>query len=179
MPSPGELILLHSQNVVENPNYVSSTNKAWAQVYEPIRNLSVHSTVDQEGTFHATFDPVLLALDEDEEERRFHEPAHPPNDRFWRLETEADAEHWWHTEISDIVLAAWARYPQIVQTCHTAPLRTVNISETVDSTYGIYVGNQRYPVAIGEMKRNLINKREWQSGNLGSAQQKLARELRG
>lgn len=29
------------------------------------------------------------------------------------------------------------------------------------------------------MKRNWTNEREWQSGNLGSAQPKLARELRG
>ncbi len=178
MPSAGELILQHSQNVVDNPNYVSSTNKAWAQTYAPMQNLSVR-TVDQDGIIHAPFDSAFLPLYEDEEKKRFQESTHPPNDRLWRLETEADAEHWWHTEISDIVLAAWARCPAIVQTCHTAPLRDVNISETVDSTYGVYVGSQRHPVAIGEMKRNLINRREWQSGKLGSAQQKLARELRG
>ncbi|KAL2174067.1 uncharacterized protein P884DRAFT_159421, partial [Thermothelomyces heterothallicus CBS 202.75] len=107
------------------------------------------------------------------------EPARPPNERYWRLETESDVEHWWHTEISDIVMAAWARYPAIVQTCHTKPLSEITISENVDSTYGVYIGNQRYPVVIGEMKRNLINEEDWQANSLRDTQQKLARELRG
>ncbi|KXX81133.1 hypothetical protein MMYC01_204082 [Madurella mycetomatis] len=178
MSSAGELILQHSQNFVDNPLYVSYTDKPWARSYLPMQNLSVHSTVDQEGTFHATFDPAFLPLGDDEE-KRAGEAVHPPNHRFWRLETEADMEHWWHTEISDIVLAAWARYPAVVQTCHTNPLRDVSISENVDSTYGVYIGNQRFPVAIGEVKRNLISPSQWQSGNLVAAQQKLARELRG
>ncbi|KAK3369103.1 hypothetical protein B0T24DRAFT_631720 [Lasiosphaeria ovina] len=63
--------------------------------------------------------------------------------------------------------------------CNTKQLRDVNVSKNVDSTYGVYIGNQRFPVVIGEMKRNLINNREWQSSDLGTAQQKLARELRG
>lgn len=49
----------------------------------------------------------------------------------------------------------------------------------MDSTYGVYIGNQRYPVVIGEMKRNLINEEDWQTNSLRDAQQKLARELRG
>lgn len=178
MSSAGELILQHSQNFVDNPLYVSYTDKPWARSYPPMQNLSVHSTVDQEGTFHATFDPEFLPLGDDEE-KRASEAVHPPNHRFWRLETEADIEHWWHTEVSNIVLAAWARYPAVVQTCHTNPLREVSISENVDSTYGVYIGNQRFPVAIGEMKRNLISPSQWQTGNLAAAQQKLARELRG
>lgn len=178
MPSAGEPISQHSVNVVDNTDYISYTNKAWAQLYPSIENLSVHSSVNQDGTVHATFELAFQSLLADEEKRTV-EPAHPPNDRFWRVETEADAEHWWHTEISDVVLAAWARYPGIVQTSHTKPLSDVNIPENVDSTYAIYMGNQRVPVAIGEMKRNLINAREWQAGLLGSAQQKLARELRG
>ncbi|KAK5655573.1 hypothetical protein OQA88_5504 [Cercophora sp. LCS_1] len=137
MPPAGELILQHPQNILDNPKYISYTDKPWARAYEPIRNLSVHSIVDEEGIPHATLDPAFLPLCEDEEEKRISEPAHPPNNR------------------------------------------DVNISENVDSTYGVYTGNQRFPVAIGEMKRNLINDREWQSGRLGTAQQKLARELRG
>lgn len=141
-------------------------------------NLTVHTTIDNEGTVHATFDPAFLALDNDEE-KRSSEPARAPNERYWRLETESDVEHWWHTEISDIVMAAWARYPAIVQTCHTKPLGEFTISENVDSTYGVYIGNQRHPVAIGEIKRNLINEEDWQTNSLRDAQQKLARELRG
>ena len=74
---------------------------------------------------------------------------------------EADIEHWFHTEISDVVLAAWARYPPIIQTCHTGPLSTVNIPENVDSTYAIYMSNKKVPLAIGEMKRNLISAERW------------------
>ena len=59
------------------------------------------------------------------------------------------------------MIAAWARYPAIVQTYHTKPLSDITISENVDSTYSVYIGNQRYPVAIGEMKRNLINEEDW------------------
>lgn len=107
------------------------------------------------------------------------ELAQPPNERYWRLETEADMEHWWHTEISNVVLAAWAQYPYIVQTCYTKPLRDIAIPDNVDATYAMYIGNTRVSVVIGEMKRNLMPESRWQSGNLEEAQQKLARELRG
>ena len=63
--------------------------------------------------------------------------------------------------MSDVILAAWANFPVITQTCHTKPLGEVNIPENVDSTYAIYVGNVRMPLVIGEMKRNLINGVIW------------------
>ncbi|KAK4236866.1 hypothetical protein C8A03DRAFT_45196 [Achaetomium macrosporum] len=178
MPSAGELIHQHSVNVVDNPEYVSYTDKSWAREYPPMRRYTGYSTVDHEGSFHATFDPAFMPLSNDDQ-KRMSEPANPPNERFWRLEMEADEEHWWHNEISNIVLAAWARYPAVVQTSHTAPLSGVQISENVDSTYAMYIGNQRVPIAVGEMKRNLIQPIEWQTGKLTEAQQKLARELRG
>jgi hypothetical protein len=143
-----------------------------------MRNLTVHTTVDHEAIVHAAFDPAFLPLCNDEE-KRTTEPGYPANSRFWRLETEADVEHWWHTEISDVVLAAWATYPAVVQSCHIKPLVDVQIPENVDSTYAIYIGNQCVPLAIGEMKRNIINKREWQDGRLSDVQRRLARELRG
>jgi hypothetical protein len=178
MPTTLELILQHSVNNIHNPQYTSSTNKAWAAVYPAIDQLTVRTTVNHDGAVHATFEPAFLPLSADED-RRTSAPAYPPNERFWRLETEADAEHWWHTEISDIVLAAWASRPCIVQTCHTTPLTDVNITENVDCTYAMYIGNERVPIAIGEMKRNLINADEWQSSRLSTGQQRLARELRG
>ncbi|AEO59667.1 hypothetical protein MYCTH_2308128 [Thermothelomyces thermophilus ATCC 42464] len=179
MPSAGELILQNSTNEIDNPKYITRSDKEWAHEYAGIENILLHTTPGYGGnTVHATFDSAFLPLDDDEE-RRMTEPANPPNERSWRLETEADVEHWWHTEVSDVVLAAWARYPGIVQTCHTKPLSDVNIPENVDATYAIYIGNQRKPVVIGEMKRNLINRREWEAGNVTSSQQKLARELRG
>jgi hypothetical protein len=104
-----------------------------------MRNLTVHTTVDHEAIVHAAFDPAFLPLCNDEE-KRTTEPSYPANSRFWRLETEADVEHWWHTEISDVVLAAWATYPAVVQSCHIKPLVDVQIPENVDSTYAIYIG---------------------------------------
>jgi hypothetical protein len=179
--SVGELILEYSTNMADNPRYMSYTNKAWAQAYASMRrpSLTIHSTVCQDGTVAVNFNSAFLPLYDDEEARRMSEPATSPNPRFWRLETEADAEHWWHAEVSDIVLAAWARYPRIVETCHTQPLRETSISESVDTTYGVYVNKQRSPVAIGEMKRNLIDQKLWQAGDPKLTQEKLARELRG
>jgi hypothetical protein len=178
MPSAQELILQHSLNTLDNPRFVSYTNKPWARAYPPIQNLLNHTTIGQDGTISAEFEPAFLPLCDDEE-KRASEPAHPPNERYWRIETEADAEHWWHTEISDVVLAAWAKYPGLVQTCHTQPLGEVSISENVDCTYGLYIGGQRYPVAIGEMKRNLIQPNDWRTSSLRESQERLARELRG
>lgn len=124
------------------------------------------------------FDTAFLPL-MDDEEKRMSEVGQPPNPRHWRLETEADIEHWWHTEVSDVVLAAWQRYPAIVQTAHTAPLGDISIPENVDSTYAMYLGGSRAPVIIGEMKRNLIRVDMWSKGQLNEAQQRLAQELRG
>jgi len=159
--------------------YKSYTGKPWAREYAPLQKMSVHTSFDHTGLCHATFDTAFIPLYDNEEEKRGNEPAYPPNTRFWRLESESDIEHWWHAEVSDIVLSAWAQYPRMVETCHAKPLRLVNVPENVDSTYSVYIGNQRSPIAIGEIKRNLINDREWQAGILGAAQQKLASELRG
>ncbi|KAL2163218.1 hypothetical protein VTH06DRAFT_5274 [Thermothelomyces fergusii] len=173
-----ELILQNPENVIQNLNYTSYSNKDWAQHYPDATNFLVHTWTSSDGLVHADFDSAFLPLDDDDE-RRIGEPAHPPNQRFWQLEVEADVEHFWHTEISDVVLAAWARWPRIVQTCHTAPSSGEKISETVDATYALYIGDQKKPVVIGEMKRNLILPNEWMTGTLRETQQKLARELRG
>jgi hypothetical protein len=178
MPTAEELILQHAVNSVYNTDLTSSTDKNWARAYAPLQNLHIHTTVNADDTVSATFDPYFLPPLADEQ-RRINEPAQHPNVRFWRFETESDIEHFWNTEISDVVLAAWARYPALVQTSHTKPLSEVNISENVDSTYGLYIGNVRVPVAVGEIKRIFISPMEWQTGNLRPGQVKLARELRG
>ena len=178
MTSVGVLISQQLINAINNPEMVSYTDKTWAREYHSIQNLKIHTVEGQDRVVYANFDGPLISLLADEP-KRMGEIAQMPNTRFWRLETEADIEHWWHTEVSDVVLAAWANYPLIVQTCHTKPLTGTNIPENIDCTYSMYVGNCRVPVALGEMKRNLINRREWQTGSLGDAQRKLARELRG
>jgi len=178
--SAWELILQHSENVVQNPESRSHTDKSWARPYPPLQSFYVHTTVDDEqGLVHAAFDPAFLPLGADEE-KRSPRPAYPPNERGfgdWRPKL------MWST-------GGIARYPTLssrhgqdiqpsAQTCHTKPLGEVNIAENVDCTYAVHIGNQRVPVAIGEMKRNLINSREWQTGHLSEPQQRLGRELRG
>ncbi|KAK5998643.1 hypothetical protein PT974_01024 [Cladobotryum mycophilum] len=179
MPTAREVIEQHPTNEIETPNITSYTNKTWAQGFKSITNFCKGTRVDPNtGIFHSNFDHAPHPLDNDDE-KRLKEPAAFPNLRSWRLETEADIEHWWHTEISDPVLSAWAKYPRLQQTCHTQPLSNISIAENIDATYAMYMGNLRVPVVIGEIKRNLIDQDVWQSGALTEAQTKLARELRG
>ncbi|KAK4098395.1 hypothetical protein N658DRAFT_518025 [Parathielavia hyrcaniae] len=81
----------------------------------------------------------------------------------------ADCELWFHTEVSNVVLAAWTQYGR------------ANISEEVDAMYGVDYAKSTVVLAIGEMKRNLIRPDLWQSGNPSGlvSQQMLSRELRG
>ncbi|POR33134.1 Uncharacterized protein TPAR_06662 [Tolypocladium paradoxum] len=55
----------------------------------------------------------LLLPSFDNDQNRLNEPSGFPNERSWRLETEADMENWWHTEVSSPILSAWNRYPRI------------------------------------------------------------------
>ncbi|KAK0655405.1 hypothetical protein B0T16DRAFT_451094 [Cercophora newfieldiana] len=153
------LLQEHPTNPVHNPKYVTQSDKAWAQRYPAIRNL-----IDSDDT-------ILRASVE----------ARRPNDRPWRLECEADCELWFHTEISNVVLAAWNQYPRVTQSSHIKPPRENNISEEVDSMYCVKDGQTKTVLAIGEMKRNLIKPRYWQAGNISSSsnQEKLSKELRG
>jgi len=179
MATAGALLSQDPTNEIYDTGYTSSTDKPWAQAYPsvPKQRLKVHTTIDASGTTHVDFDTALIPLQADDE-RRLNEAAQAPNERYWRLDTEADIEHWWHTEVSDVVMAAWARYPRIVQTSHTGP-PSVNVPESVDCTYATYMSNQRVPVLIGEMKRNFIKPRQWLARELNEGQVKLARELRG
>ncbi|RSL86981.1 hypothetical protein CEP52_015658 [Fusarium oligoseptatum] len=180
MSSVQSLIFQHPTNSVNNLDITSYTSKTWAKSYVPLRRYRLHTTMDMDSgeVTRVDFDTAFLPLMEDEE-KRMSEIGQPPNARHWRFETEADIEHWWHTEVSDVVLAAWQRYPAIVQTDHTAPLGDKNIPENVDSTYAMYLGSSRAPVIIGEMKRNLIRVDAWCQGTVNEAQQRLAQELRG
>jgi hypothetical protein len=112
---------------------------------------------------------------------RLNEPVYPPNYRRWRLQSEEDGITWFHTEISNIVLAAWARYPELLQVSHEKPLsETVSESQVVDIAYSIRrEGGQRVQVAIGEFKRGLIDRDSWQGGKLLKAQIGFSQELRG
>lgn len=89
---------------------------------------------------------------------------------------------WFHTEVSNIVLAAWHRQPVVLQTCQSKPPSdTEQIPEMVDMVYALADSRlKKRPLAIGEWKRNLIMFSAWQAGKVGAAgQTKLSRELRG
>lgn len=168
----------HPSNPIHDTDYLTYTNKSWAMKFAPITTFSVHSRPDSDGVWHSDLDTALSPLTA-EDTARMREPAVLPNKRSWRLEMEADMENWWHSEISNPVLAAWSQFSHILQTSHTAPLSGEQISENVDSTYAAYRSGTRVPAIIGEMKRNLIKPQSWVSGRLTSAQQKLSQELRG
>ncbi|KAL1861753.1 hypothetical protein VTK73DRAFT_6929 [Phialemonium thermophilum] len=172
-------ILRHPDNYVHNTHFTTGSDKPWARHFKPIKNIIPRSFV-VDGISQANFDNGFIPL-YDDDFVRMNEPAVAPNARDWRLEVEADCENWLNSEISNVVLAAWTKYPNVLQTSHTRPLTEENISENVDSTYSVTIGDQRVPLAIGEMKRNLISAKEWQGGDISTRgpQKKLSQELRG
>ncbi|KAG4254570.1 hypothetical protein FPRO03_06910 [Fusarium proliferatum] len=173
-----QLILQHSTNPVNNPGYETKTDKAWTHAYKPIKKVTSHTMTGSDGLTHANFEEAFLPLQADDE-LRFRQRAVPPNNRHWRLETEADCENWFHTEVVNVVLSAWHAYPAMTQMSHTKPISEENIAENVDCVFPVRVGNTRRTVAIGEMKRNLLEE-DWQDGTIVSASQKrLSQELRG
>ncbi|KAK4102498.1 hypothetical protein N658DRAFT_339775 [Parathielavia hyrcaniae] len=167
-------------NPVHNAGYLTQTDKQWARAYRPIQNLIVHTFVDNNGYTDARLTQGLHPwfLDDDV---RMECPAVFPNPRTWRFETEADCELWFHTEISNVTLAAWREHREVTQSSHIKPPREVSISEEVDSTYTVKYLRNKTVLAIGEMKRNLIKPSRWQEGSLAGAanQLRLSQELRG
>ncbi|KAJ4308011.1 hypothetical protein N0V84_012351 [Fusarium piperis] len=179
MPTVHDLILQHPTNIISNTGYQTASEKHWARVYHPISNIICHTRVHR-GRTYADFERALLPLYDDDTIRLNHE-AVPPNNRHWRLETEADCENWFNTEIVNVVLAAWFSNPAMTQSSHTKPLTDQNISENIDITFSIKIDNRRLPIAIGEIKRNLLDPDAWREGRAAelSHQRKLSQELRG
>ncbi|KAK0703002.1 hypothetical protein B0T26DRAFT_744159 [Lasiosphaeria miniovina] len=173
----------HCEVTAKELIYTFPTNPAkdWAQAYEPISSLVVHTYV-VEGEYYGTFDGPFFPLLEDDE-LRLSQPGTYPNRRVWRIGTEADVATWFNAEISDVVLAAWPTHPMVLQNSHMrAPHFSQSRHQVVDSTYTIAmnVPIQKIPVAVGEFKHCMIDATEWQSGRLRSdAQKTLSRELRG
>jgi hypothetical protein len=132
------------------------TDKAWARSYRPIQNLMVHTFVDNNGYSNTLFDRGFHPWYEDDD-LRLGSTAVAPNRRTWRLESEADCELWFHTEISNITFAAWSDYRAVTQSSHIKPPREDSISEEVDSTYTVKYQNRRTVLAVGEIKLNLID----------------------
>jgi len=179
-----DLLGQHLTNEVQTTGQATQSDKAWTRNYHPIRNLYVHTQVNHrdDGLVYANFERALLPWDADDT-MRTAEPAIPANHRIWRLESEADCELWFHSEVSNIVLAAWSQFPVVTQSSHIKPPRDdQRISEEVDAVYSIKTRTvSRAVLAIGEMKRNRVDPDRWQSGDISSlpGQVKLSQELRG
>ncbi|KYK56285.1 hypothetical protein DCS_08255 [Drechmeria coniospora] len=176
----GALLAQDPTNSVQNTGYTSSTNKAWTEGYHPIKNMTVHTKACGDGLTYANFETAFLPL-YDDDRVRMGTAAFPPNGRSWRMGSEADVELWFHTEISNVVLAAWNHHPTVVQTSHSKPPSEKNMPEEVDATYSFKSNQHRVALVIGEMKRNLVDADKWQCGRIPSSgpQDRLSRELRG
>jgi len=146
--------------------------------YHYIQKVSLHSFEQEDGSVGANFDAFGPEYADDH--FRMGEPAYPPNQRRWRLETEQDMVVWFHTEVSNVVLAGWTSQPDILQTSQGKPLHG-NVPEMADVLYSIKVHNKRLPLVVGEAKRCLIKGQFWQNGrpDKSESQKALSRELRG
>lgn len=176
-PLVGELLDRHPENPVNETLYTSGSNKSWTKKYSAIKRLKVHTYVNDAGAVEANYEDAFLSMYEDDE-LRMQELAYPPNYRQWRMAYEEDGINYFHTEISNIVLAAWTRHPTVLQASHEKPLTDNSVPETVDVAYSVTRGRDRVHVALGEFKRCLIAGEDWQAGKLTPTQQVLSRELR-
>lgn len=179
LATAGYYILRHSSNRRESSDYRTVLNKEWARRNKPIANLVVHTGVGPDGVVYANFDEGFLPLYHDDT-LRMSEPCEDANVRQWRFETEADCENWFHAEVSNIVMAAWTAYPTVMQLSQSKPPTAGPIPETADIVYSTKIGNTKHILAVGEIKKSVIDRGAWQSGQLpaGGEQQRLSQELR-
>jgi len=179
----GQLLWEHPTNAAKFTGLTTGTDKKWAKSFHPMIKLIVHTHIDQNHrTVDANWDAFVPLLADDD--LRMSTQSFPPNVRRWRLEAEEDITVWFHTEISNVVLPAWSCTPDVLQACQPKPRNPgpQQIPEMVDIVYALADSkSNKQPLAIGEMKRNLIAWNRWQSGNIGDKglQANLSRELRG
>jgi hypothetical protein len=144
------LLSEHSSNPVQDTGYYTDSRKRWQEKYTSITKFRVQTQVQNNGCVTANFDP-FLPLQEDDE-LRLNELAHPPNRRSWRLASKADAGNWFHHEVSNVVITAWAKYPNLLQTAEAPAMTETKVDETVDILYSTFHASSslRLAVAAGE-----------------------------
>ncbi|EPE04774.1 hypothetical protein F503_06323 [Ophiostoma piceae UAMH 11346] len=174
-----QLISMHPTNPVNDTNMQSESKKNWTHLYPPITTLRVHTYVQADGSVIADFDSALLPYDTDED-LRLGEEAFPPNDRSYRLYSEADGITWFTSEIDSVVLAAFKRFPGVIHQSHHPPkLGSGSSAKVADTAYVVNFDGLVTSLAVGEFKRNLVHARQWQNNDLGPSQASFSRELRG
>ncbi len=153
-------------------------NKPWAKDFPPVSKINAYSRLLDDAIILTNINGGLLP-ELGDDELRMTESAFPPNTRTWRLEHEEDCVAWFHAEVSNVVLAAWQRYPSVLQQSQPKPFTEQKRSEIVDITYTVNMNGQKIPLVIREMKRNIIRAKDWLGVKVSATQQKLSRELRG
>ncbi|KAK7394072.1 hypothetical protein QQX98_013144 [Neonectria punicea] len=171
------LLNQHPTNPVKVTGFQSTSNKPWTKSYPAITKLNVHTTVQGPGHVVASYDAAFLEP-YDDDNARLQTGAYPPNYREWRLSSEEDGIQWFHTEVSNIVLAAFGEYPTVLQVSHEKPLSDTKFDQTVDVAYSVKHNGKRKHVTIGEFKRGLILPDQWQDGKLSGGQKSFSQELR-
>ncbi|KAL8342497.1 hypothetical protein RB598_004068 [Gaeumannomyces tritici] len=121
--------------------YTSGTGKDWATRYPPITGtrLSVHTrnvlgTDGKEATV-AGWEAMVPRFSDDQ--LRLNTLAQRPNRRPYRLDTESDMALWFHTEISNVVLAAWNDTPAVLQPSEAKAWTEQPGMEIADVTYSL------------------------------------------
>ncbi|CAG7558850.1 unnamed protein product [Fusarium equiseti] len=109
------LMLQKPTNTVDNLLIKSGSDKVWARSYSPITNYKSHAIIGQHGNYYDDFEGSFLGIQHDDAQR-FSEPAFPLNKRHWQLDSEADCENWFNTEIANVELSAWRNYLPLMQT---------------------------------------------------------------
>lgn len=181
-PYIAALLALSPTNPVDDAGNHTPSNKEWAKRnYPEIDNFNVWTRRRPDGISEANLDRGAVWPEDQDDLVRYNEPAFPPNERRWYFETEADCQLWFTTEISNVVLAAFNRYPNILQTAEGKSLTEATLPETVDLSYTVKFNGIEYPVVIGEMKRATLHPvKEWYDGVLDRKSSKqLSQELRG
>lgn len=180
-----DMLWQHPTNYTYQTHMESGSDKKWSKTFPPIATLNVHTRSlgpNHSNAIEARVEDTLLPEMEDDAVR-FAQPVYPPNPRQWRLCMEEDAINWFHTEISNPVLALFTTYPNLLQASHDKPIDLeVSHNETVDIGYSVSLMGQpanRRHLVIGEFKRCLITAAQWQAGKLTGAQRNFSQELRG
>lgn len=181
--SAGFHIRSRSMNPVHDSAHNEETDKPWVQRFAPITGLLVRTRDVDDGWIAGDFNEAFLPEYEDERERN-ELPGSATRPREWRLETKANCEAYFRTEISGVVLAAWARVGVYEDRQHRPVLaRNEAIQDTVDIAYTwmTTVHHKTWIMAIGAIKLREIDRPLWQSGDISASesQMRLSRELRG
>ncbi|POR32477.1 hypothetical protein TPAR_07323 [Tolypocladium paradoxum] len=162
--SVATLIGQHPSNPCQDTHLISGSSKSWTKPFPYIANLIVHSRMQSDQATQADFRAFHPEYDDDS--LRLQEHGNAPNERSYRMNSEEDGVTWFHTEVSNVVLAAFKRYPHIVQASHDRPMSESRDDHTVDVAYSVYTGGARKHMAIGEFKRGPISAKQWQQGKL-------------